>query len=836
MLRTWHPLLFPHFALRSLTFSLTGSNMQDEIALRAIATRLTITPVQDLPRVSGFLASSLAQCSLESHFTEKKSTGSASVAVHKLKTRVASLLQDRTVAGRLTAAALIKAIVDNGSSNVLSAAEVWARGLVTCLNKSDPVHVKKIYLAAIIRIFVLTQNHPTLLREITTPLLPPFLTACIGLIRPVKHQSGEQSTEVTSPLLDSVLQCWCQLLPQHATVFRPFLSRMRALGQRLLERSTSISIRKLASRLMCLLISCAPKNTISQEWTQTAVGIIGSAHQTADQLFRAVIEEYEPNDTSTQRVTGKHDFSEEPRTSAKDQLGLDGWNGIHQGSSRLLALIDWLGSLISVPLLHPVTVPTGRILDLISRIQGITPPGKTTNVGSGLRYHNEATREEKEQLWLNLPLIHASCLQLLQKLNETYGQSLLAVDDTMLSLMLENFEVISGDHSARRAIYEMFTAVTQTGSILNLKIDRSAFSTLVEHCCNDLKSSLLNVNETVNPTSSKDGFLNTNKPTSSPHFDRARVTSKVYQAAWDLLSALIAHVPSSMIPRQLRIEMDRITVLLGHKDAMLASVMRPMLSDKGKSTTASLIPFLARLDAEGLVTEALLRPRMPAVATEAVSVLQSQDEESSGERGSLIEGAQDDKQEYLEEEEEEEDETSYRTAQIAPDEGFPRKNMDTAEPKLRDHSPPTTSQKRPLDAIVEPGNSDHPAPPRDAKLPRLYPPFLEVHNPAPFPAGALPTSDNPSQNPIIPEVYLTIWNSYGKPTAMATATATATAISAERISSTTANVAANAESGNSKENGRGRQIANENESDSDDSEIPQIDPGFDTDEEEEEDE
>ena len=601
--------------------------MQNDSALRAIATRLTVTPVEDLPRIAGFLATSLGQCSVEAQFSDIKTSGSSSVTAHKLKTRITSLLQDRSTAGRFSATVLIKAIVDGGGSNVLSTSEVWARGLLTCLNKPDPVHVKKLYLASVTRIFLLTRHIQTLQREITTPLLPAFITACLSLIRPIKAQVGASITEVASPLLDPVLHCWVQLLPQHATIFRPFLARIRLLGQRLLEDSTTVtSSRDLATRLMCLLISCAPKNTASQEWTQTAAGIIGSAHQTADQLFRAVIEVYEPNDITNQKPSGKCNFSTDPKISDKDQLGLGAWTGISEGGSRLVTVIDWLIELVSLPTVQNVTIPVGSILDLTSRILAVIPPDSKTNAAAALRYHNEASREEKEQLWLNLPQIHTSCLHLLETMIKIHGQSILPAFGPMFNQIMESFEVMSKDGTIRQVVYKIFSDVLGSVDLKQLKLSRTGTSLLIDRCCNDLNTCLPATTDLGNPKASKEGFLSI-KPVSVAQNHVLQKQFSVFEAAWTLLPEIIIHCPSSLISSQSRLVLDRLSVLLDHKDAMLASVMCPMVSDQGKATTASLLPFLARSAADSITTEALLRPRVTVTQIGADSAQVSRNEE-----------------------------------------------------------------------------------------------------------------------------------------------------------------------------------------------------------------
>lgn len=600
--------------------------MQHESSLRAITNRLTTTPVQDLPRIVGFLASCLAQCPLELQFSDPKG------ATHKLKARVTSLLQDRSVNGRLSAAVIVKAVIDHGGPNVLANSDGWARGLLNCLNKPDPVEVKQLYLVTVCRIFIRTQNHASLLREITTPLIAPFLTACLALVKPVNLQTNSGSTAVHSPLLESVLQCWLKLLPRHATVFRPFLPRIKLLCQGVLgDGGCSISTRNLATKLLCLLLSSAPKNVLSQEWAQTASSIINSAHQTADKLFRAVLEEYEPNDSARQRAPGKHDFSKEPKISGADSLGLGPWHGIYDGAGRMAVLIAWLEGLVTTSTLQHVSAPLGAILDLTARVFTVAVPANSSSTSVGLRFHKEASREEREELLMNLPRLHISCLGLLRQLHTTYGQSTLAVQQTIASQILDLFEVMAWHDDVRKEVYTLFCDVLRSTDIQFLTLKSTALSTLFDRCCQDLRNGTPSLESQVKRDTSTGVQLPGGMSTGSVagkdtmEYHNTAFRSEVFQAAWRFLPEALAHCPSSLVPRQSRIEMDRLSVILDHRDAMVVSVMRPMFSDKTKVAATSLLPFLARSAPDALVVETLLRPRMPVAYADETSARKSRD-------------------------------------------------------------------------------------------------------------------------------------------------------------------------------------------------------------------
>lgn len=105
--------------------------------LRAVTHRLTTTPVSELPAIASFLASSLSDCSelLSAAQIQKaaKSDSDHATQIHKLKTRLASLLQDRTVEGRWAAVVLVKAIVEAGQWEILRGCEPIVRNLISIL-------------------------------------------------------------------------------------------------------------------------------------------------------------------------------------------------------------------------------------------------------------------------------------------------------------------------------------------------------------------------------------------------------------------------------------------------------------------------------------------------------------------------------------------------------------------------------------------------------------------------------------------------------------------------------------------------------------------------------
>ncbi|KEF60564.1 uncharacterized protein A1O9_02125 [Exophiala aquamarina CBS 119918] len=593
--------------------------MQHDAAFRALVNRLNVTPVEELPRLAGFLASSLAGCSLERYFTDAR-TNASPVIAHKLKTRISALLQGRSQAGRLSAVILIKTIIESAGSNLLASSEPWARGLLSCLGKAEPPEIKKLYLTTITRIFVLTQHQPALIREITTPLLPSFLTTCLSLIRPIVARSGDQSVSVPSPLLDTVLQCWLHLLPQHASIFRPFLNRIKPICLSFIEdhRSPKCTL-EFSIRVLCSLISCAPKNTAGQEWSQMSSSVIGLAHGTASDVFRAILEDHESNNPSLIASAKKHNFAKPQETSGKDQLGLAAWKGVSEGSSRLATLLSWLRHLLSSGTTQQVQVPFGEVLDLTTRILSVNVPESQSGPGHNLRYHIEASKEERDELLLNLPRLNISCLALLWSLCTTHDGSLLPLYRVMCDQVLFKSQTMSWHQEIRVLCYDIIRHLGSTSNLYELDIHRKALSSLIAQVFDDLKAALSNADSNKPGENFKELTLVTKTIQRTDIYSVQRLLDKpssTFGSAWKLLPVLLGSGAAPLLSRQARTEADRLAILLNHREAMLASVLNPVFSEDGYIATASVLPFLTRSAAGTTAVEALLRPRFPPAQTQ----------------------------------------------------------------------------------------------------------------------------------------------------------------------------------------------------------------------------
>jgi pre-rRNA-processing protein RIX1 len=136
------------------------------MSLRAVNHRLTSLPVQQLPAIAASLAASISECGELLSAPQSQRMGRTdsdhAVQVHKLVTRLSSLLQDRSFEGRWTAVVLIKAVVEAGQWEILRGSEPFVRGLMGILNvRLDPLKILSMRLNA----DVFSSRNPILLLQ-----------------------------------------------------------------------------------------------------------------------------------------------------------------------------------------------------------------------------------------------------------------------------------------------------------------------------------------------------------------------------------------------------------------------------------------------------------------------------------------------------------------------------------------------------------------------------------------------------------------------------------------------------------------------------------------------
>lgn len=105
--------------------------------LRVVTQRLSSTPAKHMAHVAPCLAASIIDCrdiiSSSTNHGGGKDASETSVLVHKLKSQLSALLQEKAVEARWAAVVLIKATVEVGGWEVLRGSGAWVRGLLGLL-------------------------------------------------------------------------------------------------------------------------------------------------------------------------------------------------------------------------------------------------------------------------------------------------------------------------------------------------------------------------------------------------------------------------------------------------------------------------------------------------------------------------------------------------------------------------------------------------------------------------------------------------------------------------------------------------------------------------------
>lgn len=461
------------------------------------------------------------------------------------------------------------------------------------------------------------------MREITTPNLPGYITASLNLIN-AKKASESAKPAKESPLLETVLSSFVELIGRHPTIFRPFVGQLQKLLLPILSSSTadsSFSTRtiNLAQEVFVTLHNCAPKNASGEQWASDCKNTIYSIHQAADHVFRSVVEQWESSDRIVKPKKKSQIVSDTPQEDEPDALGLPSWQGLPAGVTRIVALLNLLTKFISIRTASAINYPLGAILNLASRLTSITVP-KTGEEQA----NSDFTRDERAVLYLELPRIHTACMGLFHAIVDTFGSVSIPVINTMLEQTLWIFEAESFNSNIRESSYLIISDILPLVGRSFAKQNVFALCPLIRQCCRDLvpvdtsrsqdqqnakgksgnaKNSQLNMNVDAILNPALKGS-NTNKESN---------TGGQNTTAMVLLPLLYNHLPVEYIPIPVRTEMERAAILTGNRSAMVASVMNPIPPVKGRRPIPSILPFLARKHFRDLEVECLIRPRMPVL-------------------------------------------------------------------------------------------------------------------------------------------------------------------------------------------------------------------------------
>ncbi|KAK4157983.1 rRNA processing/ribosome biogenesis-domain-containing protein [Chaetomidium leptoderma] len=582
--------------------------------LRVLCRRLASTPVDDLPRLCPLLVSHVLRCggplSAPQDAKSKDKSSETPMLVHKLRTHITTLLTGKNPAGRFAAVCLVKAVIDVGGWESLRASDPWLRGLIGVLQKPDPLASKELCIVTLTKIYMLLQGYQTLVREMATPTLPSYVTACLQLIKP---PASGKPLKVPSAFVDTVASSLSKLVVLYPTTLRPFAAQTKtALRAYIAPTSSdalvvSQSLRESSRRLFILLSYTAPKNGTSDEWVRAIRSTILDCHGTIDQFFRAVVESWES-------ATGYR--SQAVRTNVDPSGGgdsaeeLPSWTGVHAGAERLIGLLEFLAEYFNNPTKAPVTVPLGELLDLTARITLVTPPSGSEDT---IATNPAIGRDEKAELWSVLPDVHSAVLRLHHALIRRLGENSVPLATDILDQMVRVSNASRPIPAVRETAYALTKELLPLSGPTLPKLTVDSLAPLIKTVCQDilLSTGHLEANpsqEKPNPTPTNgtkqqqkpnpNTSANTNADAYSTSSSSSTTTFSPLSTAHlttttTLLPLFLSHLPQPNLAPDLRGLLDRTAILAHSKDAMLASCLHPYKDSRGRYYP-SILPFLVR--------------------------------------------------------------------------------------------------------------------------------------------------------------------------------------------------------------------------------------------------
>ena len=501
--------------------------------------------------------------------------------------------------------------------------------------RPEPSSTKKLSIITLVRIFVLTHSHQSLVREITTPSLPAFITICLKLIG-AEDNAHTQHLGSSESLLSVALWAYSELLPLFPAAFRPFVAQLRASclpltapisSSWLSDDSADQGSRGACSgveshrarQVIVLLCGCAPKNTQSQEWAQSLTAIIAKAHGTADLVFRALKEDWVSSGHDNRLSVPTAASSSRVVQSDETDSELPNWVGIDDGLERLDGLLLTAQAHLAYPSSSALAIPTGKILDLIDRIVSALPPSQDSpdGVNVGTSTNPEVSRDEREALWTWLPKLHVTALSIIEHLVARLEQDSMSIHLRLLNQVLWLFDHEQSLLPIRQAAYRVLAGMlAHCASGIPRPINTPLVSVL-KICCQDILHSEPISRSSTEPASAPNAtnadayFRGAGSGAGAAAISRA-LFSDVRPVAEGLLVAALMHLPADVLTFAVRSEIDRTTVLAQSEPLLKASTLNPPLGHDGKGPS-SVLPLLARRCPLSQNAEAIIRPRMPLI-------------------------------------------------------------------------------------------------------------------------------------------------------------------------------------------------------------------------------
>ncbi|KAI1212952.1 uncharacterized protein F4807DRAFT_305639 [Annulohypoxylon truncatum] len=579
--------------------------------LRSLCRRLTATKVEQLPSLLPSLLKDLLRCqeplSRPQEAKTSESSSESTVLVHKLKTQISALLNSRNVQGRFVGVALVKCVIETGGWECLRTSELWVRGILSILQRKDPAVVKDLCIVTLVKIYTLMHAYPTLVREIVTPTLPTFATACLQVLKP---PASSKAAKIPNSLVEHIFEAFSTIIPLYPTTLRQFASKFRVETRPYIAPTisdgtiTPASLQASSRRLAIRLHMTAVKGGDSSEWAKHLDGLIKTFHSTADQVFRAVQESWEPTSGHVLgSVLQQAAFDNEPQGGSTNLEQLPLWVGIYAGSERMIALLDFVGEYLRCRTKTAVTIPVSSIVDIITRISSILPPSQGGEKSTSIQMNPAVGREEKDELWTVFSDIQLAAINLLHTVARRLGRNFMPVAQESLEQLIRMFESSYRLPEIRKATFLFTKDILQLCGPTMAKLAVESISLVAKACCRDLLGSAGHLKRPRQPASAAqvgqkqksisqnaDAFLSTKAEDESIS---TTLSADHISAAAELLTTLFSHVPQQHLPSSLRAQMLRTAILCQNRDAQVASVLHPA-RDKSGRTPQVILPYLVQ--------------------------------------------------------------------------------------------------------------------------------------------------------------------------------------------------------------------------------------------------
>ncbi|TEA11215.1 Pre-rRNA-processing protein rix1 [Colletotrichum sidae] len=602
--------------------------------LRVLCRRLISTPPPQLPHSIPAFVNHVLRCKdvLSAPQDPKAKDGSSDTAllVHKLRTIITTLVNGKRAVERFTGATLVKAVIDVGGWECLKESGVWVRALLSMIQKNDTLPVKEIAVITLVRIYTLVHDYQTLTREIATPTIPTFFNGCLSLI---KLPGDGKRLKTPLPIVETILEAFSTLIPLYPTTCRPFNGQIRTAIRPYLaptaDKGTTVpeTLRQASRHLaISLPLTTAGKTGPSDDWAKLVEELRKDFHSTADQVFRAVQESWEP---SVPYTRSKIDCAEPPQ--GIDTPGqLPAWKGISAGRDRLVGLLQYLTDALRYSTKTAVTIPIGALMDIVSRVSLISRNSKSQSWEQALETQAAIGREEKEELWAAIPDVHVAALDLVLVLVQRLEHNALSLAPEIFDNLLLVFRSGINIPAVRVAAYRLLNETLPICGPGLQKLTVETLSVVILACCRDIQQEggfvkdLSKQDAKPASESKKNGaaanadlFLSAqNSNTQST--TRPTLAPSHLAAACALLANLLTHLPQRHLKPGLRGLLDQTAVLSRDRDAMLASVLNPYVDPSG-AMYPSILPHLTRQFPRDQGLE-VLRSNMRAAVPQGVFV------------------------------------------------------------------------------------------------------------------------------------------------------------------------------------------------------------------------